>query len=183
MKCFKTGLVLGRFQHIHIGHEKLITLGLNNCEKLLILVGSSDKFDTKRNPFNADLRISLIEKIYQDEVKNGKILVRKINDLTNENDLTPEWGRYVIKTAEQYLNEKLECIIYGKDKNIFKCFDKEDVKNISEILVDRKSLEISATKMREYMINDDYDNWKKYANTNIYERYEELRNILINIKE
>ena len=111
------------------------------------------------------------------------ILVRKINDLTNENDLTPEWGRYVIKTAEQYLNEKLECIIYGKDKNIFKCFDKEDVKNISEILVDRKSLEISATKMREYMINDDYDNWKKYANTNIYERYEELRNILINIKE
>ena len=182
MKPFKNGVILGRFQHIHVGHEKLINIGLKTCDRLLILVGSSDQFNTKRNPFSSDLRISLIEKIYKNEIKTGKILVGKINDLSNENDLTPEWGRYVIKTAEDYLGEKLECIIYGKDKNIFKCFDKEDVKNISEILVDRKSLNISATDMRNYILKDDYENWKKYTNSSIYERYNDLRNILINIK-
>ena len=129
MKTFKTGVILGRFQHIHVGHEKLINLGLETCDKLLILVGSSSLENEVRNPYSGDYRIKLIEKIYSDEINSGRIIVRKINDISNENDLTPEWGKYVIKTAQDYLGEKLECIIYGKDKNIFKCFDKEDVKD------------------------------------------------------
>lgn len=181
MKTFKTGVILGRFQHIHVGHEKLINLGLETCDKLLILVGSSNLENEVRNPYSGDYRIKLIEKIYSDEINSGRIIVRKINDISNENDLTPEWGKYVIKTAQDYLGEKLECIIYGKDKNIFKCFDKEDVKDISEILVDRKVLGISATKMREYLKKDEIDNWKKYSNPKIYEEYNTLRNILINI--
>ncbi len=181
MKTFKTGVILGRFQHIHLGHEKLINLGLETCDKLLILVGSSSLENEVRNPYSGDYRIKLIEKIYSDEINSGRIIVRKINDISNENDLTPEWGKYVIKTAQDYLGEKLECIIYGKDKNIFKCFDKEDVKDISEILVDRKVLGISATKMREYLKKDEIDNWKKYSNPKIYEEYNTLRNILINI--
>ncbi len=181
MKTFKTGVILGRFQHIHVGHEKLINLGLETCDKLLILVGSSSLENEVRNPYSGDYRIKLIEKIYSDEINSGRIIVRKINDISNENDLTPEWGKYVIKTAQDYLGEKLECIIYGKDKNIFKCFDKEDVKDISEILVDRKVLGISATKMREYLKKDEIDNWKKYSNPKIYEEYNTLRNILINI--
>ena len=181
MKTFKTGIILGRFQHIHVGHEKLINLGLETCDKLLILVGSSSLENEVRNPYSGDYRIKLIEKIYSDEINSGRIIVRKINDISNENDLTPEWGKYVIKTAQDYLGEKLECIIYGKDKNIFKCFDKEDVKDISEILVDRKVLGISATKMREYLKKDEIDNWKKYSNPKIYEEYNTLRNILINI--
>lgn len=181
MKTFKTGVILGRFQHIHVGHEKLINLGLETCDKLLILVGSYSLENEVRNPYSGDYRIKLIEKIYSDEINSGRIIVRKINDISNENDLTPEWGKYVIKTAQDYLGEKLECIIYGKDKNIFKCFDKEDVKDISEILVDRKVLGISATKMREYLKKDEIDNWKKYSNPKIYEEYNTLRNILINI--
>ena len=181
MKTFKTGVILGRFQHIHVGHEKLINLGLETCDKLLILVGSSSLENEVRNPYSGDYRIKLIEKIYSDEINSGRIIVRKINDISNENDLTPEWGKYVIKTAQDYLGEKLECIIYGKDKNIFKCFDKEDVKDISEILVDRKVLGISATKMREYLKKDEIDNWKKYSNPKIYEEYNTLRNILIHI--
>lgn len=182
MQTFKTGVILGRFQHIHIGHEKLINLGISNCEKLLILVGSSNLKNEIRNPFDSDYRIKLIEKIYKEEINSGRIIVKKINDISNENDLTPEWGRYVIKTSEEYLKEKLECIIYGKDKNIFKCFDKEDVKDLSEILVDRKVLEISATKMREYLMLDDNKNWKKYANPKIHSEYKNLRNIINSIK-
>ena len=67
------------------------------------------------------------------------------------------------------------CIIYGKDKDIFKCFAKETVKNLSEVYVDRNSLLISATKMREYLLKDDIEEWKKFADNKIHFKYNELR--------
>ena len=87
----------------------------------------------------------------------------------------------MILQATKKLNESPKCIIYGKDKNIFKCFPKSIVKNITEVLVDRGALEISATKIREYLIKNDYENWKKYVNGKIYEDYEELRGKLIKV--
>lgn len=181
MKIFSTGVLVGRFQHIHKGHEKLIEIGLSLCNTLLIFVGSADKVGTFRNPYDAEYRIKIISKIYSREISEGRILLSPISDLTNENDLTKDWGKYVIFQATKKLNESPKCIIYGKDKNIFKCFPKSIVKNITEVLVDRGALEISATKIREYLIKNDYENWKKYVNEKIYEDYEELRGKLIKV--
>lgn len=41
MKVFNTGIIVGRFQHIHNGHEKIINIGRSLCETLLIFVGSA----------------------------------------------------------------------------------------------------------------------------------------------
>jgi len=40
---FNYGLIVGRFQHIHIGHEKLINIGLKLCDKLLVFIGSANQ--------------------------------------------------------------------------------------------------------------------------------------------
>lgn len=178
---YSTGVILGRFQHIHIGHQKLIEIGLSLCEKLLIFVGSANSKKSDRNPFDVSYRIKLIEKIYKKEIKEGRIIIRKIDDITNENDLTYLWGEHVIFEATKELKYPPECIIYGKDKNIFKCFSKETVKSITEVLVPRKQLEISATKMREFLINDDKSSWKIYADKKIYDEYENLRNELLKV--
>lgn len=183
MKVFSTGVLVGRFQHIHIGHEKLIKIGLSLCDKLLVFVGSADKVGTFRNPYEVRYRIDLISRIYKKEIEEGRIIIKPINDLTNEKDLTPSWGKYVINEAKKELGQEVNCIIYGKDKNIFKCFPKSIVKNLTEIYVDRNTLNISATKIREYLINDDKENWKKYVNEILYDEYDNLRNILLNIKE
>ncbi len=178
---FKTGVLLGRFQHIHIGHEKLIQIGLSICDKLLIFVGSANSKKDIRNPYDVEYRIKLIEKIYKKEIDDGRIIIRKIDDITNENDLTYLWGEHVIAEATKELYSRPECIIYGKDKNIFKCFSKNTVKNITEVLVDRDQLMISATKMREFLLNNDEVSWKMYSDEKIHMEYNKLRNELLKV--
>ncbi len=181
MKVFESGVIVGRFQHIHIGHEKLINIGLSLCNKLLVFIGSSNESETKRNPYDVNYRKKLISTIYSDEVESGKIIIKPLPDFKDSTKLSPEWGKYVLSEAEDILNNIPSCIIYGKDKDIFKCFDKKTVENLTEIYVDRKSMQISATKMREFLINDNEFEWRKYANSKIHSEYSNLREILNNI--
>ncbi|MFW6008064.1 MAG: adenylyltransferase/cytidyltransferase family protein [archaeon] len=70
-KSFELGLFCGRFQHIHKGHQNIIDIGLQLCNKLLILVGSAQEKGTKRNPLFVDTRINLIKNIYNEQYNNG----------------------------------------------------------------------------------------------------------------
>lgn len=89
MKKYKLGLVCGRLAHIHNGHKLIIDESIKLCNRTIILLGSSQESNTLRNPFTADFRIELIKKVYKDS-KNIEIV--KLPDLTNELDLTQEWG-------------------------------------------------------------------------------------------
>ena len=178
MKIFDTGIIVGRFQHVHNGHEKIINIGRKLCDKLLIFVGSYGVEKSIKNPYDYEYRKELITKIYKEDVENGSIVIKPLKDLQDKNELSPRWGRYVIDNATNILGKRPECIIYGKDKDIFKCFDKETVKNITEILVDRNVFNISATKMREFLLNDNKKEWEKYANPAIYSEYDNLRKII-----
>ena len=168
MKVFNTGIIVGRFQHIHNGHEKIINIGRSLCETLLIFVGSAGEKTSSRNPYDYEYRKKLIEMIYKEDIKKGNVIIKPLKDLENKDDLSPKWGEYVLNKATQVLG---------------KCFDKNTVKNITEVLVDRNCFNISATKMRNYLLNDQKDEWKKYANEAIYSEYQNLKNILENIQE
>ena len=180
---FNTSLILGRFQPVHIGHQKLIDIALEISNKVVVFVGSSDKGTSKRNPFDAEYRKKLIELIYAEEIKEGKVIVKPLPDLTDENDLTYKWGEYVVENAENVLNERLECIIYGKEQSINKCFSTKLLENITEIAISRNQITISATKLREYIINDDIENFKKYTSNKIHSEYEYLRKVLMDIEK
>lgn len=175
---FEFGIIVGRFQHIHIGHEKLINIGLKLCKKLLVFIGSANQTTSQRNPYTYEYRKSLIEIIYKEEINNGKLIIAPLDDWKDSTILSPKWGEYVLNNAKEILGKYPSCIIYGKDKDIFKCFAKDTVKNISEVYVDRNSLLISATKMREFLKENNKKEWEKYANSKIYDKYEELRNML-----
>ena len=172
---FEYGIIVGRFQHIHIGHEKLINIGLNVCKKLLIFITVSDKGENEKNPYTYEYRKSLLEIIYNDEVNSGKIIIAPMNDVTI---LNTSWGEEVLNEAQNILGNYPNCIIYGKDKNILRCFPKEMVDELTEIIVDRNSLEISATEMRNLLLKDNEKEWQKYANPKIYNKYNELKNKL-----
>ena len=53
---FEFGIIVGRFQHIHIGHEKLINIGLKLCRKLLVFIGSANQTTSQRNPYTYEYR-------------------------------------------------------------------------------------------------------------------------------
>ena len=142
---------------------------------MLIFIGSANQENSARNPYSYEYRKSLIEIIYKDEIDSGKIIIAPLNDFKDSRSLTPLCGEYVLNSAKDILGEFPNCIIYGKDKDIFKCFAKEAVKKLSEVYVDRDSLMISATKMREFLLNGNKKEWEKYSDEKIHNKYYELK--------
>ena len=60
MYNYKRGLIIGRFQPFHNGHLKLVQQVLNECEELIIVIGSSQFNYLYKDPFTAGERLEMI---------------------------------------------------------------------------------------------------------------------------
>lgn len=178
-KPYDTGLICGRFQTFHKGHEKLIETGLMLCDRLLILIGSSQECGTERNPLNINTRIKMLRAVYGDD---PNIMVYGLADLTNENDIRPEWGRYVLDNVDRYIFKNPELMIYGNDESRSGWFDKEDLKYTTELIINRNDFPISATTLRQYMVDDNRKEWMKYVNPKLHKMYDEIRKELMTVE-
>lgn len=176
-KPFDSGLLVGRFQTFHKGHESLVETGLSLCDRMIILVGSSQECGTERNPFNIATRMKVINEIYQ----HHNVKIYALADLTNEGDITTEWGRYVLDNVDRYLHKAPELMIYGNDESRSKWFNTDDIKNTSEFIVPRSRLPISATVLRQYMVDDNRKSWMQWVNPKMHKLYDELRAELMEV--
>lgn len=152
MKPYDVGLVCGRFQTFHKGHEKLVDTGLLLCDRLLILIGSAQESGTERNPFNINTRTKILREIYGDR---PEIMIYALSDMTDENDICPEWGRYLLNNVDRYIYKNPELMIYGND--------------------------ISATMVREAMAKDDRKKWMSLVNPRLHKMYDVLRAELMSV--
>lgn len=176
-KKFELGLVLGRFQHLHKGHIEIIEISRKLCKKTMILIGSEQESGTLRNPYLFETRKNVISKIYDEE----DVIISGLKDMTNENDICFEWGKYILENVEKIYGKKPDLMIYGKDESRKGWFSEEDSKNFSEMIIARNKIEISATKLREYLVQDEKEKWKQYVPEKIWDMYEELREELLKI--
>lgn len=179
MKPYDVGLICGRFQTFHIGHESLVETGIKLCDRVLILIGSAQECGTERNPFNINTRTKMLKCIYGD---NANILIYGISDLTNENDIRPEWGRYLLDNVDRYIYKAPELMIYGNDESRSKWFDPEDIRDTSEFIVNRGRIPISATMVREAMVFDKRKEWMSMVNPKLHKMYSELRDELMSVQ-
>lgn len=177
-KPFDVGLYVGRFQHVHIGHEHVIDTALRLCDRVLILVGSAQESGTERNPFNVATRIELIREIYNDD---KEVIVKALPDLTNENDITPEWGRYVLSEVKKHILKLPDLMIYGNDEARSRWFDPEDIKYVSEHIISRNRIPISATQMRKFLVDGDFTNWMLFSNPHLHKHYLTIRSELLTV--
>lgn len=176
-RYYDIAMLCGRFQIIHQGHENLINTALNMADRILILVGSSQEDGTERNPFDVATRIRMIKEIYPSD----NVIVKPIADISHENDICTDWGRYLLDKTKQYIYKYPELMIYGNEECRSKWFDGEDIKDITEIIVSRSKLKISATDMRRFMVEDNKEEWFKYHNSKLHKFYDELRGQLLQI--
>lgn len=176
---YDVGFTIGRFQTPHIGHEKLFETGLKLCDRLLILVGSAQECGTERNPFNIATRIKMLKTIYGD---NPNIMIYGLSDLTNENDIRPEWGKYLLENVDRYIYKNPDVMIYGNDESRSGWFDKKDLKNTTEIIINRNELPISATMLRRLMVEDKCKEWMQYVNPRLHKMYDEIRSELLSVE-
>jgi nicotinamide-nucleotide adenylyltransferase len=54
------GLIVGRFQPLHLGHLAVIREVLGKCDDLVIVIGSAEESHTEKNPFTAGERYQMI---------------------------------------------------------------------------------------------------------------------------
>ena len=179
-RAYDTGLLVGRFQTFHKGHQKLVETGLLLCDRLLVLVGSAQECGTERNPLNIETRIQMIKAVYPDD---SRVMIYALSDLSNENDIRPEWGRYVLENVDRYIYKAPELMIYGNDESRSRWFDTEDIKDTSEFIVNRGALPISATMLRELMVKDNRREWMKWVDPKLHKMYDRLRNELMRSEE
>jgi len=174
-KPYDIGLICGRFQTFHNGHEKLFKTGYMLCDRLLVLVGSSQEQSTERNPYNITTRIEMIKEVFPN------VIIYGLPDLTNENDITTDWGKYLLKNVNDYIYKNPDIIIYGNDESRSKWFEPADLQNTTELIINRMELPISATMLRELMIKDKRTEWQKLVNPKLHKHYGKLREELLRV--
>lgn len=70
---YKTGLVIGRFQPFHLGHQYLIEQALKHAEKLIIGIGSSN-IEDENNPYNVGQREEFVKEFLKQEKLEDRVL-------------------------------------------------------------------------------------------------------------
>ena len=177
MKPYDVGLIVGRFQHFHIGHKSLVENAYKLCDRVLILVGSAQESGTLRNPYLPSTRIDVIREIFG--VDNNNLIVKELNDLTNENDINADWGRYVLKNVKKYIRKAPSLMVYGNDEFRSKWFDPNDITDTAELVIPRSRIPISATKLREALVKDNFEYWSKFVDDKTHKMYDRLRSELL----
>ena len=174
-KPFRLGVIVGRFQTIHSGHEMMIEKAVELCETVGIFVGSSQESRTYKNPFTYAEREAMLKTLFPDGVS-----VYPLPDIGVGNNA--KWGDYVLENVRERFGTAPDLMISGKETRRTGWLDDAAGADISELYVP-KTIDISATEMRENFINDDFDAWKRYTNPKLWGTYETLRSIVLESKE
>lgn len=168
MKKYKCGLIIGRFQPIHNGHVALIREALDQCEYLIIGIGSAEEFETKRNPISFGNRKNFVEYVVREIIYERAKLHNIPEEIHSYNIIplvnigagdSPVWGNYVMNTCklETVGSHIPEVYFSGTEIDRNHWFDNYDMK--FEV-IDRDEIKVSATQVRELIINND-KSWKK----------------------
>lgn len=174
-KSFELGLVLGRFQTFHKGHEFIIDKAVEICGSVCVLVGSSQESGTLKNPFSYETRERILKTIYGEKIK-----VFPLPDIGVGNNSA--WGEYVLKNVKERFNRFPDLLVSGKEERRISWFDGLDSAQIAELYVP-KILDVSATKMREYFIDDNREKWQSLTNEKLWDEYESLRREVLDSKD
>ena len=139
------GLLIGRFQPFHLGHLEAVNFALNKVENLWIGIGSSNKYNEKKNPFSADERRKMITLSVGDSI----ITRIKIFDIPDVDD-HEKWTYSIDKIVPEYN------LVFSNDEFTKTLFEKREMNVVPVVLKDRGKL--SGTNIRELIA--DNKNWQ-----------------------
>ena len=142
------GLLVGRFQPFHLGHLDAVLLGLSRTENLFIGVGSSNKFNEKKNPFSAEERKEMIISSIESSML-GRVKIFEIPDVDNHEKWTFEIDQIVPKYDVVFTNDEFT-------KTLFK---KRQINVLPVVLKEREKF--SGTNIRQLIIDD--KNWQDFV--------------------
>ena len=170
-KPYKLGILVGRFQAIHLGHEKMVNPARALCQQVGVLVGSSQESLTCKNPFSYEIREEMLRAVFGDAIR-----VFPLPDIGVGNN--SRWGDYVLRNVLERFGTMPDLLVSGKESRRLDWFDSVAGLSISELYIP-KTIDISATEMRQFFLRDDFESWKKHTNPRLWSKYPELREIVL----
>ena len=170
-KPFRLGLVVGRFQTLHTGHEDMIQKAIALCDRVGLFVGSSQESGTFKNPFSFELRREILTDVF-----GSSVSIYPLPDIGVGNNA--KWGDYVLGQVEARFGRLPDLVVSGREVRRVDWFDSPSGSGISELYIP-KSIDMSASQMRRFFADDDYEQWKSYTNPKLWPRYPQLRQIAL----
>lgn len=132
------GLVVGRFQPLHKGHEALVEAALEDCSSVVVGIGSSQAMGVPDNPFSFDERVQMVRAVFGDAVE--VVAIPDIHD-------PPNWVAHVRDRVGPF------DVFYGNDPATAHLFEAAGVRTEAPGLVERDRFE--ATTLRARMASGD----------------------------
>ena len=174
-KPFALGILVGRFQTLHAGHQQMIETALALCGQVGIFIGSSQESGTRKNPFPYELRKKMLENLF-----GSRVSIYPLPDIGVGN--TAAWGDYVLENVKKRFGRLPDLLVSGKEARRLDWFDSVEGVRIAELYIP-KTIEISASRMREFLLRDDRASWERYVNQEIHSLYPELRALVLASQE
>lgn len=174
-KVYKLGITVGRFQTFHKGHQVMIDTAIGLCEKVGVFIGSSQESGTNKNPFTYEMRESILKKIYGDRIQ-----IYPLPDIGVGNN--SKWGDYVLENVIEKCGESPDLLISGKEERRIDWFDSVKGLMIAELYIP-KTIDISANKMRELFVKNDFDTWKEFCDERLWSSFSEMRTVVLESRE
>lgn len=174
-KPYELGVIVGRFQSLHAGHEEMIRKALALCQQVCVLVGSSQESGTAKNPFSYELREQMLRCVFGEE-----LFIFPLPDIGVGN--VSAWGEYVLENVEGHMGKRPDILISAKESRRISWFDEVQGLSLAELYIP-KSNPISATQMRRFFLDDDEAAWRAQTNERIWPLYAQMRRQVIASRE
>lgn len=184
----KVGVFLARMQPVHNAHLFLVKKALEENDKVLIVLGSENKVDMLRNPYDIKLREQMLRECF-DQESNDKIEIVTLPDWSMESDVenAKTWGRYFYYNVVSRIGQKRFSLYYSDDPKILDSWfeDTEVREYITYRNFERDKLfeGLSSTKIREAFTNDNKVYIKKYCPKPVVNRFDYLKSYYQNVKD
>ena len=167
---FHLSIVVGRFQTIHNGLIDMINKALLVANRTAVFIGSSQESRTEKNPFTYEERRDMLRDIYGDSIE-----IHPLPDIGVGN--VASWGDYVFDKVVEACNEAPDVMVSGKEERRADWFDGEKGKGVALLYIP-KTIDISATQMREWLLHREFESWKEYTPSELLERFDVMSGIV-----
>ena len=166
-KEFSLGIIVGRFQTFHTGHQEVFRKAVALCERVGVFIGSSQESGTFMNPFTYETREKIIRTVFGDQVS-----IFPLPDIGVGNN--SRWGDYVLRSVQQCFGQAPDLLISGKETRRIDWFDSVDGLRMAELYIP-KTIEISASQMRGFFVEGDEASYRKYSDPLLWDMFLPLR--------
>ncbi len=142
------GLMMGRFQPLHLGHLELVKQILDECDEVIIALTGSQFNYIEKDPFTSGERIEMIhQSLKENNIDLGKCYIVAIENQSN----VATWASY-LKSSLPHFDK-----VYSGNEYVVMLLSDSGYTVVSPKFLDRE--QYSATKIRQMIAND--GEWEK----------------------